>query len=122
MEAKEKEGNFPRSRREFIEREGKERGSMEERKTADEQGTAGSAGNKGRTSERALIIVDVQNDFCPGGALAVKEGDRVVPVLNEYARLFAERGWAVLASRDWHPQDSAHFQKRGGPWPVHCVR
>lgn len=95
---------------------------MEERKTADEQGTAGSAGNKGRTSERALIIVDVQNDFCPGGALAVKEGDRVVPVLNEYARLFAERGWAVLASRDWHPQDSAHFQKRGGPWPVHCVR
>ena len=71
---------------------------------------------------RALVIVDVQNDFCPGGALGVPEGDKVVPVLNEYARRFAERGWKVLASRDWHPKESTHFRSGGGPWPEHCVR
>jgi nicotinamidase/pyrazinamidase len=73
-------------------------------------------------SDDALIVVDVQNDFCPGGALAVPEGDAVVPVLNEYARRFAERGAAVLASRDWHPRESSHFQGYGGVWPVHCLR
>ena len=62
----------------------------------------------------ALIIVDVQNDFCPGGALAVPEGDAVVPVINRIAALFD----VVVASRDWHPKDTAHFKK----WPVHCVR
>lgn len=72
--------------------------------------------------KRALIIVDVQNDFCEGGALGVPEGDKVVPVLNEYARRFHERGWKVLASRDWHPEQSAHFRDGGGPWPRHCVR
>jgi len=70
----------------------------------------------------ALVLVDVQNDFCPGGALAVTDGDRVVPVLNEYARRVHDAGGAVFASRDWHPVDTMHFQARGGPWPPHCVQ
>jgi len=70
---------------------------------------------------RALLVVDVQNDFCPGGALPVAEGDRVVPVINEVAARFAARGEPVFVSRDWHPQDTNHFQDYGGPWPVHCV-
>jgi nicotinamidase/pyrazinamidase len=63
---------------------------------------------------KALLIVDVQNDFCPGGALAVKNGDHVVPVLNGLMQSFP----LVLASRDWHPEGSVHYQK----WPVHCLQ
>lgn len=70
----------------------------------------------------ALIVVDVQNDFCPGGALAVAEGNTVAPILAEYAHRFATLGAPVFASRDWHPRDTAHFRERGGPWPVHCVQ
>lgn len=70
----------------------------------------------------ALLIVDVQRDFTPGGALPAPEGDRVVPVLNEYARRFARRGLPLFASRDWHPPETAHFQAFGGPWPPHCVQ
>ncbi len=69
----------------------------------------------------ALLIVDVQNDFCPGGALAVAEGDQVVPVLNRLAERAVALGLPVYASRDWHPVESAHFARRGGKWPVHCV-
>ncbi len=69
----------------------------------------------------ALIVVDVQNDFLPGGALAVPHGDEVVPVLNEWARRFHRRGLPVYATRDWHPPDHCSFAIRGGPWPVHCV-
>jgi nicotinamidase/pyrazinamidase len=70
----------------------------------------------------ALVVVDVQNDFCPGGALAVPDGDRVVPVLNGYAQRFAERGAPVFASRDWHPARTTHFAAHGGVWPPHCVQ
>lgn len=70
----------------------------------------------------ALLIVDVQNDFCPGGALAVPEGDRVVPVLRRLAERFAAAGLPVYASRDWHPPVTRHFAAHGGPWPVHCVQ
>lgn len=63
---------------------------------------------------KALLVVDVQNDFCPGGALAVKEGDQVVPVINKLMPQFP----LVVASMDWHPADSIHFEK----WPPHCVR
>ena len=66
----------------------------------------------------ALIVVDVQNDFCPGGALAVPEGEGVVPVLN---RLIRQGGVLVVATRDWHPPDHCSFQTQGGLWPVHCV-
>ena len=71
--------------------------------------------------EDALLIVDVQNDFCPGGALAVPEGDRVVPVLNRYIEAFRARDLPVFASRDWHPEETRHFEAGGGPWPPHCV-
>jgi nicotinamidase/pyrazinamidase len=70
----------------------------------------------------ALLLVDVQNDFCPGGALAVPEGDRVVPLLSRAAARFSALGLPVYASRDWHPADSTHFKKHGGLWPVHCVQ
>jgi len=70
----------------------------------------------------ALVIVDVQNDFCPGGALGVKEGDRVIPLLNRAAVIFAARGLPVVASRDWHPAQTSHFSLYGGIWPVHCVQ
>ena len=71
--------------------------------------------------QTALLIVDVQNDFCPGGALAVKDGDAVVEPLGRLAARFAEAGRPVYASRDWHPPESRHFRAHGGTWPVHCV-
>ena len=70
----------------------------------------------------ALVIVDVQNDFLPGGALPVPEGDRVVPVLNEYIHRFRTAGLPIVATRDWHPPDHCSFQAQGGPWPPHCVQ
>jgi nicotinamidase/pyrazinamidase len=63
---------------------------------------------------RALLIVDVQNDFCAGGALAVPEGDKVVPVINR----LMDHIDVIVASKDWHPQQTIHFQK----WPSHCVQ
>jgi nicotinamidase/pyrazinamidase len=69
----------------------------------------------------ALIIVDVQNDFCPGGALAAPGGDRIVPALNKYIEEARANGMPVYASRDWHPAVTTHFQAYGGPWPPHCV-
>ena len=70
----------------------------------------------------ALIIVDVQNDFCPGGALAVSGGDEVVPVLNRVIERFTEAGLPIFATRDWHPEKTNHFKIYGGIWPVHCVQ
>ena len=70
----------------------------------------------------ALLIVDVQNDFCPDGALAVPGGDRVVEPLNRMAAGFAAAGLPVLASRDWHPPVTRHFSGFGGVWPAHCVQ
>ncbi len=72
--------------------------------------------------KRALVIVDVQNDFCPGGALPVPEGDKVVPVLNKYLEIFQKEGLPVYASRDWHPKKTRHFKAFGGLWPPHCVQ
>ena len=73
-----------------------------------------SAGN-------ALIVVDVQNDFLPGGSLAVPDGDAVVPVLNRYLAEFSARELPVYATRDWHPANHCSFKARGGPWPPHCI-
>jgi nicotinamidase/pyrazinamidase len=70
----------------------------------------------------ALVIVDLQNDFCPGGALGIAGGDAVVPVLNRYAERFAGAGAPVFASRDWHPAETTHFKAYGGVWPPHCVQ
>lgn len=72
--------------------------------------------------KRALIVVDVQNDFCPGGALAVAHGDEVVEPLNQLITEFLERGEPVFKSRDWHPAKTKHFKDFGGTWPVHCVQ
>lgn len=69
----------------------------------------------------ALLVVDVQNDFCPGGALAVPHGDDVIRVLNRLAAHVSALGFPVYASRDWHPASSRHFHVNGGRWPVHCV-
>ena len=72
--------------------------------------------------DTALLIVDVQNDFCPGGALSVPAGDRVVEPINRAAEIFAAAGLPVLASRDWHPPVTKHFRQYGGSWPAHCVQ
>lgn len=74
------------------------------------------------SNNAALLIIDVQNDFCPGGSLAVPHGDRVIEPLNSIATAFAVAGLPVIASRDWHPVITKHFKAYGGVWPVHCVQ
>jgi nicotinamidase/pyrazinamidase len=69
-----------------------------------------------------LVIVDVQNDFCPAGSLPVPEGDDVVPVLNEYISVFQKARASIIATRDWHPPNHISFKNQGGPWPPHCVQ
>lgn len=69
----------------------------------------------------ALVVIDVQNDFLPGGSLAVPEGDQVIPVLNGYIEQFISRHLPVIATRDWHPPNHCSFIRQGGPWPAHCV-
>jgi nicotinamidase/pyrazinamidase len=70
----------------------------------------------------ALLLVDVQVDFCPGGALPVPSGDGVVPVLNRWLAAARARGVPVYVSRDWHPPGHPSFAEAGGPWPAHCVQ
>lgn len=70
----------------------------------------------------ALVVIDLQRDFLPGGALAVPGGDEVVPVLNRYIRRALANRVHVFATRDWHPPDHCSFRERGGPWPRHCVQ
>jgi len=74
-----------------------------------------------KSAKRALIIVDVQNDFLPGGMLAVPRGDEVIPILNRYIEEFERQKLPIFATRDWHPHNHCSFQTQGGPWPVHCV-
>ncbi len=74
------------------------------------------------TVKDALIVVDMQRDFMPGGALPVQEGDKIIPRLNQYIRLFFERGLPVFFTRDWHPPDHISFKDQGGVWPPHCVQ
>jgi nicotinamidase/pyrazinamidase len=69
----------------------------------------------------ALVLVDVQRDFCPGGALPIERGDEVVPVLNSWIKRARELGIPIVASRDWHPPEHLSFKPQGGEWPVHCV-
>jgi len=70
----------------------------------------------------ALLVVDMQNDFMPGGALGVVEGDTIIPRVNEYVRLFEEHPHPIFYTRDWHPPKTIHFIAQGGPWPPHCVQ
>jgi nicotinamidase/pyrazinamidase len=75
-----------------------------------------------RANHAALLILDVQNDFCAGGTLAVQGSDGVVHSLNRYIQEAVARGMPIYASRDWHPARSTHFASYGGVWPVHCVQ
>ena len=72
--------------------------------------------------DSALLVIDVQRDFCRGGSLAVEGGDEVVPPLNAAAERWAAAGRLVVATRDWHPPRTVHFQAYGGTWPPHCVQ
>jgi nicotinamidase/pyrazinamidase len=69
----------------------------------------------------ALLVIDIQNDFLPGGRLAVTEGDQVIPVMNNYIDCFIQRQLPVFLTRDWHPKNHGSFIKQGGPWPEHCI-
>jgi len=71
--------------------------------------------------KKALLIVDMQNDFCPGGALAVKGGNEIVPVINNYIKYFSAGRHLVVFTRDWHTPDHCSFKQQGGIWPAHCV-
>ena len=87
-----------------------------------------------KSADQVLLVVDVQNDFMPGGTLAVAEGDQVVPVINRVARGFEH----VVLTQDWHPADHVSFAVHHAPrvpfetitlpygeqvlWPVHCVQ
>ncbi len=70
----------------------------------------------------ALMVVDMQVDFCPGGSLAVPGGNTIIPVINHYIELFHALGVPVFATRDWHPPVTTHFKQYGGLWPPHCVQ
>ena len=70
----------------------------------------------------ALIVVDMQRDFMPGGALPVPEADTIVPTVNRYIQIFKNRGSTIVATRDWHPVNHISFTTRGGPWPPHCIQ
>lgn len=69
----------------------------------------------------ALLVIDMQYDFLPGGSLGVPRGDEVLGPINSLLALFAARGLPIYASRDWHPENHCSFAARGGPWPPHCV-
>lgn len=73
------------------------------------------------TPHDALVIADIQNDFLPGGALGIRGGDRVVPILTTYMRRFQAQGLPVFVTRDWHPPHHCSFRPQGGPWPPHCI-
>ncbi len=70
----------------------------------------------------ALILVDIQKDFLPGGALPVPEGDKVIEPANRYVELFQKAGAPIFATRDWHPENHISFKENGGLWPKHCVQ
>lgn len=72
--------------------------------------------------KQALIVVDVQNDFCQGGTLAVPQADEVIEPLNRQIDHFLERGAPVYKSRDWHIPKTKHFAAYGGSWPEHCIQ
>lgn len=74
------------------------------------------------SNDSALLLVDIQNDFCSGGSLAVPGSQEIFPVVNAAITDAQDKRWPIIASRDWHPVDHCSFNHRGGPWPVHCVQ
>jgi nicotinamidase/pyrazinamidase len=88
---------------------------------------SGVAGERGQAGHRlqpgdAVLVVDPQNDFCPGGSLGVADGDAIFPIVNAWMAAAEEAGVPVLVTRDWHPPHTTHFVERGGVWPPHCVQ
>lgn len=73
------------------------------------------------TPADALLVIDMQNDFLPGGALGVPDGDQTLAPVNRLLHAFSSQGLPIFASRDWHPDNHCSFAARGGPWPPHCV-
>ena len=73
------------------------------------------------TAHDALLLADIQNDFLPGGALGISGGDEILPILENYIRLFQTHSLPIFLTRDWHPYDHCSIKPQGGPWPVHCV-
>ena len=71
--------------------------------------------------KRALLVVDIQNDFCPGGTLGIHGGHEIIPILNEYIKFFEKENLPIFVTRDWHPKVTKHFKQFGGVWPEHCV-
>jgi nicotinamidase/pyrazinamidase len=74
------------------------------------------------TSKKALVVVDLQNDFCPGGALPVRGGDEIVAPVNALLASFEEASLPIVLTRDWHPKEHSSFQAGGGLWAPHCVQ
>ena len=83
---------------------------------------SGSQSDLKPDKQSALILVHIQNDFCPGGALPVPHGDTIIPLINRYIEFFIHSGLPIIATRDWHPPDHCSFKEQGGMWPVHCVQ
>lgn len=73
------------------------------------------------TTHDALLVADIQNDFLPGGALGIRGGDDIVPVLLTYIDRFHSKGLPIFLTRDWHPPNHCSFRSQGGPWPPHCI-
>ena len=71
--------------------------------------------------KKALLVVDVQNDFCPGGTLGIHGGHKIIPILNECIKFFEQEHLPIIVTRDWHPKVTKHFEQFGGVWPEHCV-
>lgn len=76
----------------------------------------------GLTGHDALLVIDVQRDFLPGGSLPVREGEAVIAPLNAYMAAFAARHLPIFVTRDWHPPEHCSFQDQGGRWPPHCIQ
>jgi nicotinamidase/pyrazinamidase len=70
----------------------------------------------------ALLVVDVQRDFCSGGALPIPDADKIVPMIDDLIKEAVEAKTLVVASRDWHPPNHSSFHASGGPWPEHCLQ
>ena len=73
-------------------------------------------------SQKALLIIDLQNDFCPGGSLGVPQAEKIIPAVNKYLKLFKKNKLPIFATRDWHPPKTRHFKDFGGAWPAHCIQ
>ena len=84
--------------------------------------TTTSQANLQPDKKSALILIHLQNDFFPGGALPVEGGDQILPKINQYIAFFQHQGASVMATRDWHPPNHCSFNEQGGPWPPHCVQ